>query len=578
MAQTLEQPTRSLQDWVRCRSCGYLNYGKKLARNLDVCPECGWHAPLTSQQRLAALLDVGTIDLLEHYPADRDPLSFVDSVPYPHRIALARRATGLWEAVLCARGRVYGNRVVIAVMDFRFLGGSLGTAVGEMIICAAETALTEAMPLVIVSASGGARMQEGVLSLMQMANTGQALSQLRDAGILTISVVTDPTYGGVAASYATACDIIVAEPGARLGFAGPRVIEQTIGQRLPAGFQTAEFLFDHGMIDAVVPRSELRAVIGRLIGTCTTTGGLTASCLSTEDRHPQCRAGQHRAWVVTDPERLAVCEPWEVVQGARKLDRPTTVDYIGYLIEDFQELHGDRVSGECPAIVGGMGKLVGQGVVVIGHQKGHTAAELVARNFGMPSPAGYRKAARLMRLAAKLRLPVITLVDTPGAYPGIEAERNGQANAIAENIVLMAGLRAPVVSVIIGEGGSGGALGLAVADRVLMFSGATYSVISPEGCAAILWSDRAQAPRASQALRVDAPSLLRAGVVDGVVVEPEQGIGADHVAAADRLRAALLDQLDQLRSIDPEELVAQRRARFRRFGSTLASHVISLEA
>jgi acetyl-CoA carboxylase carboxyl transferase subunit beta len=237
------------------------------------------------------------------------------------------------------------------------------------------------------------------------------------------------------------------------------------------------------------------------------------------------------------------------------------------LLEDFHELHGDRMSEDCPALVAGIGRFEGQPVAVIGTQKGHTAAELAERNYGMPSPAGYRKAARVMRLAAKLGLPVITLIDTAGAYPGIEAEERGQAVAIAENLKLMAGLPVPVVAVVTGEGGSGGALALAFADRVLMFASAVYSVISAEGCAAILWKDPAAAPIAAEALRVDARSLLGQGVVDGVIPEPDGGTGADHLRAADALRAALADSLARLISLDQMNLVTRRRARFRAFGA-----------
>jgi acetyl-CoA carboxylase carboxyl transferase subunit beta len=237
------------------------------------------------------------------------------------------------------------------------------------------------------------------------------------------------------------------------------------------------------------------------------------------------------------------------------------------MLEEFEELHGDRLTGDCPAIIAGLGRMAGRPVAVIGHQKGHGVAELAAHNYGMADPAGYRKAARVLRLAAKLGLPVVTLIDTPGAYPGIEAEERGQAVAIAENLKLLAGLPVPVVAVVTGEGGSGGALALAVADEVLMCADAVYSVISPEGCAAILWKDPAAAPTAASALRVDARQLLRLGVVDGVVPEPDGGAAADPPGMAETLRRALLVRLDALSVREPARLVADRRARFRRMGA-----------
>ncbi|MGH3929903.1 MAG: acetyl-CoA carboxylase carboxyltransferase subunit alpha, partial [Pseudonocardiaceae bacterium] len=421
---------------------------------------------------------------------------------------------------------------------------------------AAEAALREHTPLLLVTASGGARMQEGAISLMQMAKTSQALGRLDEAGILTISLITDPTYGGVAASFATLCDIIIGEPAARLGFAGPRVIEQTIRQQLPEGFQTAEFHLEHGFIDTIRPRSTLRATLARLLS----VGG---------GRGPRPAVGSAVPDVVVrDHQRLAEVDPWQAVQQARQLDRPTTLDYLSWAFDDFEELHGDRLGGDCTAVVGGPAHLDGVGVMVIGHQKGQTIAELTVRNYGMPRPHGYRKAARLMRLAAKLGLPVITFVDTPGAYPGIEAEEQGQAVAIAESIRLMAALPVPVLTLVTGEGGSGGALALAVADEVLICSRGIYSVISPEGCAAILWNDPAKAPTAAAALRVDARQLLRLGIVDGVVPEPEEGNQADHQVAAQRVRAALTASLRRLSGLDGAELVARRRDRFRAFGTT----------
>ncbi|MGH8906398.1 MAG: acetyl-CoA carboxylase carboxyltransferase subunit alpha [Egibacteraceae bacterium] len=540
-------------DWTLCPRCETLVYGKRFQRNLRVCPDCNHHSPLTAHQRLGQLLDPDSVQPLDVVASPHDHLGFADTKPYPQRLREAQLRTGLDEAVVCARGMLEGHPVVVAVMDFRFMGGSLGTAVGELITQTAERALQDRTPLLIVSASGGARMQEGALSLMQMAKTSQVIGQLDEAGVLTISLVTNPTYGGVAASFATLCDVIIAEPGTRLGFAGPRVIQQTIQQTLPEGFQAAESLLANGMIDDIQPRSCLRQALGRLL----------AFTAPPSDNGPP-RSPQA---LIRDPDLLPDGDPWEVVQRARGIERPTTLDYVSYLLDGFQELHGDRISGDCPAIVGGVGRLGGQPLMVIGHQKGHDASELVARNFGMAMPAGYRKAARLMRLAAKLGVPVVTLIDTPGAYPGVEAEINGQAVAIAENLRLMASLPVPVVAVVTGEGGSGGALALGVANRVFMCANAVYSVISPEGCAAILWKDPSATPMAAAALRLRARDLLRAGIVDAVVPEPQGGAARAPALAAGLLRDALTSALGELRNLDPGQLVADRRARFRRLGT-----------
>ncbi|WP_430501923.1 acetyl-CoA carboxylase carboxyltransferase subunit alpha [Micromonospora trifolii] len=572
---------REEQLWSRCAGCASLLYRKRLRRNLDVCPECGEHARLGAPERLRQLVDPGSLRLLPDRLPEADPLDFVDVLPYPHRLTAARASTGLAEGVVCATATIGGHPAALAVMDFRFLGGSLGCAVGELITRAAERALDDRTPLVLITASGGARMQEGALSLMQMATVSQAIAALREAGLLTVSVLTDPTYGGVAASFATNTDLVLAESGARMGFAGPRVIRQITGRALPEGFQTADFLLRHGQVDMVVQRRSLRGRLMALLA-ATRAGGPARSPVPRQEpasrrerladdgaalARPADPAAEGDADTPEAGDTPAVRDAWDTVRMARHPGRPTTLDYLDSVFDGFVELHGDRLGADCPAIVGGVARLAGRHVMVIGHQKGHTTAELVARNFGMASPAGHRKALRLMRLAARLGLPVVTLVDTPGADPGVSAEEQGQAAAIAENILTLTVLPTPVLAVITGEGGSGGALALAVADRVLMLENAVYSVISPEGCAAILWPDRSAAPQAARALRLTAPDLRRLGVVDEVVSEPSSAAHDDPAETAHRLRATLLANLLPLLDVPPAMLVRLRRQRFRRFGA-----------
>ena len=258
--------------------------------------------------------------------------------------------------------------------------------------------------------------------------------------------------------------------------------------------------------------------------------------------------------------------PWQRAQLARHPKRPHTLDLFRLLLEDFIELHGDRVFGDDKAIVGGLARFEGDPVVAIGHQKGRDTRENIARNFGMPHPEGYRKALRLMELGAKFRKPIITFIDTPGAYPGLGAEERGQAEAIARNLREMAGLGTPIVCVVTGEGGSGGALAIGVANRVLMLEHAIYSVISPEGCAAILWGEATKAPEAAELMRITAPDLLKLGVIDGIVPEPTGGAHRNWEETAENLRGPLRDALWELRSRTPEELVAERYEKFRKIG------------
>ncbi|MEU8381349.1 acetyl-CoA carboxylase carboxyltransferase subunit alpha [Streptosporangium sp. NPDC048865] len=551
-------PATASGSWARCPGCAAIVYGPRLARTRRVCPECGHHHRLGAVERLRTLVDDGSFRAAVPQVRGGDPLGFADSLPYTERLARARGRTGLDDAVLYGTATVGGHRVVVAVMDFSFLGGSMGSAVGEAVTRACERALDERLPLVLAVASGGARMQEGGLSLMQMGKTAQAMRRLRRAGVFSVCVLTDPTFGGVTASFATLGDVLVAERGALVGFAGPRVIASATREELPRGFQSAEYLAGRGMLDRVEPRDGLRPLLARL---------LSATGATAAPGHPQEPPPGGPSAVIRDPGELSGGPAaQETVRLARDTRRPTALDYIWHLCSDFVELHGDRTYGDDPAIVGGTGLIDGTPVMLIGHQKGHDTAELVARNFGLAHPEGYRKALRLMGLADRLGLPVVTLVDTQGAAPGVGAEERGQSWAIAECLAGMSELSVPVVATVVGEGGSGGALALAVANRVLMLRHAVYSVISPESCSTILYGDPSHAPGLAASLRITAPELLRLGVVDGVVPEPRGGAQEDPAAAMDALKAAVLESLRELSGLSGDELREHRHERFRGLG------------
>jgi acetyl-CoA carboxylase carboxyl transferase alpha subunit/acetyl-CoA carboxylase carboxyl transferase beta subunit len=561
LAEALQSRAVSAE-WRRCPSCQAFVYHKRLRRNLHVCPECNHHFRLRIRDRLAMLLDEGSFEELSGDLEPQDALSFVDSKPYTDRIAAAQKKSNAKSGALYGKGTIDGHSVVVAGIDFDFIGGSMGGAVGESITRAAELALETRTPLLVISASGGARMQEGVVSLMQMAKTSQAVGRLYEEGILYISLLTDPTYGGVSASFATLGDVLVSEPAAHIGFAGPSVIEQTIRQQLPEGFQTSGFLMEHGMLDLVETREDLRRSLRNLLEFHEHAEAARGSN-DNAARLPQTEGAEP----LTEASAVPARDPWDVVQLARHLERPHTLDYVGWVFDDFLELHGDRLFEDDKAIVGGLARLGDLAVVVIGHQKGSNTQEMMERNFGMPEPEGYRKGMRLMRYAAKFGMPVITLVDTAGAYPGLGAEERGQSNAIAESIMLMSRLPVPAIAVVTGEGGSGGALALGAADRVLMLENSYYSVISPEGCATILFKDAAAAPRAAAALRITGPDLLTLGVMDAVIPEPEGGAHTDHQATAANVRTALVSSLRELLSLSTEELLEQRYERFRKFGA-----------
>jgi acetyl-CoA carboxylase carboxyl transferase subunit alpha len=259
-------------------------------------------------------------------------------------------------------------------------------------------------------------------------------------------------------------------------------------------------------------------------------------------------------------------DPWQVSQVARHPNRPFALDYIESIFTEFQELHGDRAYADDPAIVAGIGRLNGQAVAIIGQQKGRDTKEKIKRNFGMPKPEGYRKALRIMKLAEKFKLPLITLIDTPGAYPGVGAEERGQSEAIARNLITLADLKTPVICTVIGEGGSGGALAIGVGDRINMMQYSTYSVISPEGCASILWKSADKAPDAAEAMGITSDRLKELNLIDRIIPEPLGGAHRDPQAAAASLRESLIEDLSQLSSMMSEDLIEQRSARLRSFG------------
>lgn len=557
VAAPQQAPAAEPVRWVKCPQDGAFIYQKRLDRNLKVCPECNYHFRLSARERLGYLVDENSFEELSGDVGPRDPLSFVDSVPYAARIKAAQKKTGQTEGAVFGTATIGDVPLVVAVMDFGFIGGAMGSAVGEIITRAVETATQRKLPVLVVCASGGARMQEGCLSLMQMAKTSAALAVHAEQGLPYFVLLTDPTYGGTSASFATLGDLLIAEPNAMIGFAGRSVVESTIRQKLPADFQRSDFLMQHGMIDMIVPRGELLGTLSRLLSFYTaTTGGRAVGPEGLPD--------------VDDPAASRPDEPaldaWDIVQLARHQDRPNTLEYINGIFSGFQQLHGDRLFGDDAALVGGVASLGKVPCMVMGTLKGRNIQENLARNFSMPHPEGYRKALRLMQQAAKFNMPIVLFIDTPGAYPGIGAEERGQSGAIARNLLEMARFPVPIVAILTGEGGSGGALALGVADRILMLSNAYYSVISPEGCSVILFKNVQSAPQAARALRITARDLKELGIIDMIVPEPAGGAHLDASATIASLKNMLVWNLRELMGQQAAELVANRYARFRRFG------------
>ena len=547
---TLSRPEVPDDCYVKCPDCGKAILTMDIRSNFYRCPKCGVNFAVPAKRRIELIADAGSFE-----PMDTD-LPFVNPLDFPGyeaKVEAQQEKYKLDEAVQTGLCEIDGLRTVLAVCDGRFIMSSMGHNVGEKLTRAIERATAENLPIVIYCCSGGARMQEGIISLMQMAKTAAALKRHHDKGLLYVSVLTNPTTGGVTASFAMLGDIILAEPGALIGFAGPRVIEQTIGQKLPEGFQRAEFLLRHGFVDYIAVREEQKALLAQLIRLHDAKAGRKAfqkrlaaeaeaekarqealllreteeAALTENSGNPGAGRGASSAEALKQnevrkdseaeiPEKLS---PWETVRKSRQSTRPRALEYIRQLFEDFTELHGDRLFGDDSAIVAGLATFHGLPVTVIAEQKGRTLQENQQRNFGMPRPEGYRKALRLMREADCFQRPIICFVDTPGAYPGIDSEERGQGEAIANCLAELSGVKVPVLSIVLSEGGSGGALALAVANEVWMLEHATYSILSPEGFASILYKDASRAKDAADVMKITAEDLLRLEVIERVIPE-----------------------------------------------------------
>ena len=554
--QEKKEPSAPEGLWLKCPKCGEVVYRDDVKAHGYVCPKCEGYFRIGTRTRIRMVADTGTF---QEWFTDLETENPLEYPGYEEKIADLQEKTKLHEAVTVGKCMVNGLETVLGVCDARFLMGSMGYVVGEKITRAFERA-TE-LPVVLFTSSGGARMQEGIVSLMQMAKTSAAIRKHSEAGLFYLPVLTDPTTGGVTASFAMLGDVILAEPGALIGFAGPRVIAQTIGQKLPEGFQRAEFLVEKGIIDGVVERQELKETVWKLLNIHQDAlQYIHYGDTQNVENLPEIRNSRGKAAGCDKKELTA----WERVEISRSKERPTTLSYVQQVFDDFLELHGDRAFRDDGAVIGGIAMFGGQPVTVIGQQKGKNVKENIYRNFGMASPEGYRKALRLMKQAEKFGRPVVTFVDTPGAACGIEAEERGQGEAIARNLLEMSGIQTPMVSILIGEGGSGGALGLAVTDEVWMMENATYSILSPEGFASILWKDGKRAKEASEVMKITAKDLKKLQIIEKVIREPEPANEENLPEIAEEIREDLDAFLRKSCQKTREQIVEERYERFRR--------------
>ena len=513
-----------------------------------VCPQCRFHYSIPARERIELLADPKSFKEKFRTVSSIDPLAFSGKVTYRSRIYDAQRNTGLTEAAVVGQCKIEGISTVVVALDFSFLGGSMGLVVGEKVALACEFASKKHLPMVAIVTSGGSRLQEGALSLMQMAKTATAVNSLHQKGLPYIAVFANPTTGQSYASFANMADVLLAEPGALMGFAPLRVLQEMADQPLPIESHTAESHLKHGMLDAVVDREELRGTLSSLMRR------LVPANTKVRLLRPRGREQKPKGKI----------DAWEAVQRSRHPKRPTARDYIARVFGGFVEIHGDRLTSDDPSIVCGVGDLYGASVMVIAQQRTPRApGESQGPYIG---PDGFRKAQRAMNMAVKFSIPLITFIDSSGPAQTLEAEEGGLGHAIATTLATMANLPVPTVAVILSEGGRESGLALSVADRILMLEGAIYAPMSPENAASVLYRDDTRAVDAAQSLRLTAADGLAMKIIDTVVPEPEGGAHRDPEASSYVLERALVRAVARVQGVTVGRLLKRRHKRFRNKG------------
>ena len=499
-----------------CCNCNEALDPELLAQRLYVCPYCESLQRMPAIARFEWLMEEGW-EFIDEPSVFTNPLEFDG---YEESWGRAKSQESLDEAIGFAQGKILGQPVILGIMDPYFMMGSMGSIVGERVCRAFEYAGREKLPVVICCASGGARMQEGLFSLMQMRRTSAAVRNFRDQGGFYLAVLTDPTTGGVTASFASLGNVTLAERQALIGFAGPRVIRETIQTNLPEGFQQAEFQRDHGFVDRVVRREHLAMEIAQILAFHSIDQAYKPGQLN-DVFHLPGSPDQDR------PEVLRESTPesaYAKVKTARDANRLSPRKILESLCDEIMTFSGDRYYGDDQALQGGLALFNGLPITWLINVKGEGLESQIRHHFGMPHPEGYRKAIRLMQEAEAFGRPILTIIDTPGAYPGLGAEERGQGVAIAEALAAMSELTVPVITLVSGEAGSGGALAIACADKVYMLEGAIYTLLSAEAFSTILWKDASRAPEAAAKMRATAEDCYELGFCDEIFPDDLTGL------------------------------------------------------
>lgn len=539
-AEPVATPEMALiEESLACPTCGVELTGTDAFEIFRVCPGCRRHFPIPARERLRLLIDPGSFRETNAALVSLEPLVFRDLLPVPERLAEAAERVGsgpgggVSEAVVTGTVAVDGRDAVVIVLDHAYLGASIGPVAGEKLLLAMEVAAARRLPLVALCTAGGARTQEGLLGLVQAPKIAAAAARLHRAGVPFVSVLAHPATGAAWAALANHADLILAEPGARIGLGGKPAAGEAV--------QASEELLARGMVDAIVDRADLRQTLATLLGLFADRGNL----------RPASREGSEDLATASQPASRPRVAGWEEARLVRHPDRPRARDYLGELLADWTELHGDRAGADDSAIITGVGRLGGVPVTVIAGERGE------------PARAGaLRKVERALRLAGHLELPVVTLVDTPGITHDAGADPAATAMALAGVLGLAGLLPVPMVAVVIGEAAGAAGVALGVGDRILMQEHAIFTVGGGEGA-----DRRAAEPLAASRL-LTAAECQRLGVADTVVPEPGAGAHADPQAAAGLLRAAVSAALAELAGVGPRRLLDDRAAKLRALGQT----------
>jgi acyl-CoA carboxylase subunit beta len=498
---------------------------------LGACTRCNWLRRLSAAEWIALLADDDSFQAFGSRLV-ADPLAYSNTLPFPLRLAQVRAETGVDEAVVAGCARIEGRDVVLVVFDFRFLGGSLGVAAGERIVEALELGRDTRAPVVMLVCSSGARIQEGLPALFQMARTSAAVVALREAAVPFVAVLADPTIGAPFGSCANLADVVLAEQGALIGFAGPRAVDALTGEAQEV--RRAEQLAAGGIIDAVIARGELRRQVSRLLSLLEAT-------------KPATRGRAVDLLPVPAPAR----DRWRLVQSLRAPQWPTGRDWLEHLADHPFELVGDRTGRDDRTLLCVLAEIAGLATVVLAQD----------RLAGPIRAVGYRKALRALRIAGRLKLPVLSLVDTPGAAVGPEADDEGTSYWVAECFAALLQTPVPIVSLVVGQGSSGGALALSIADRIYMLERSIFSIISPEAAAAIVSRDASGAPEWAEILKLSAADAFNFGLIDGVIPGADLGRRA-RAASIRRVRALVSSVFAELAQVGPGQLLHVRQRRY----------------